>query len=132
MNNINVNPDPNDFDALVSIPTEGKWSMPLVYICSPYAGDIDTNIQNAKLYCRYAIEKDCIPIAPHLLYPQILNEDNADERALGLYFALRLLRFCDEVWVFGDKITDGMRREIYQASKDKTPVKCMLGVRDGT
>ena len=30
---------------------------------------------------------------------------------------LRLLAFCDELWVCGDKITDGMRTEIAEAER---------------
>ena len=68
---------------------------PKVYIVSRYAGDVDTNISNAIRYCRYAIEKKKIPVASHLLYPQILDDNNPDERELGTTFGLVLLGLCD-------------------------------------
>lgn len=41
----------------------------LVYICSPYAGDIENNTAKAKKYSRFAVESRAIPFAPHLLMP---------------------------------------------------------------
>ena len=35
-----------------------------------------------------------IPFAPHLLYPQVLDDGDPDERALGLFFGLVWLGRC--------------------------------------
>ncbi|MCL2861796.1 MAG: hypothetical protein FWE22_05240 [Firmicutes bacterium] len=32
-----------------------------VYICSPYRGDIETNVANARRYCRYAFDQGFHP-----------------------------------------------------------------------
>ena len=40
----------------------------LVYIASPYAGEIQKNVEFAKAACRYAMEQNCTPVAVHLLY----------------------------------------------------------------
>ena len=63
-----------------------------------------------------------MPIASHLLYPQILNDNNPTERELGLSFGLALLQMCDEVWVFG-KVTKGMDGEIEEAKKLKKQIR---------
>lgn len=34
----------------------------LIYICSPYAGDIEKNVEFAKATCRYAIRQNCTPV----------------------------------------------------------------------
>lgn len=47
---------------------------PKVYVVSRYAGDVEANIAAAVHYCRYVIENRCIPVASHLLYPQMLKE----------------------------------------------------------
>ena len=96
---------------------------PLVYVASPYAGDVETNISNAQKYCRFAISQGCIPLAPHLLYPQFLDDTEKDERKLGIEFALSLLEKCDEMWVFGDRISNGMGAEIERAEKLGLPIK---------
>lgn len=88
---------------------------PIVYICSPYAGDVSKNVENARKFSRFAVDKGYIPIAPHLLFPQFLNDANPRERQLGLFFGNALMSKCSEVWVFGGRISDGMEEEIKRA-----------------
>ena len=64
----------------------GRAFRPIVYICSPYAGDIAGNVDAARRYSRFAVDKGYIPIAPHLLYPQFLDDADPDERELGIFF----------------------------------------------
>ena len=87
----------------------------LVYIASPYAGDVETNVQFAKAACRYAIGQGATPVAPHLLYPQILADGIPEEREAGLRMGLRVLEACDEIWLCGGRITLGMRVELATA-----------------
>lgn len=87
----------------------------VVYICSKYAGDVKFNITQARRYCRFAIENGYIPFAAHLLYTQFLNDDDEAERALGLSFGNRLMDRCDEVWVFGEEFSVGMKSEYERA-----------------
>lgn len=58
---------------------------PLVYICSPFRGDIDKNIKNACKYSRFAIENKAIPMIPHLLYPQFMDDNDPKERYLAMH-----------------------------------------------
>lgn len=88
---------------------------PIVYICSPFAGDIDTNVKAARAYSRFAVEAGYIPIAPHLLFPQFMRDDDPTERQLGLFFGNALMSKCSEVWVFGKNISSGMEAEIERA-----------------
>ena len=46
----------------------------LVYIASPYSGDVERNVAFAKAACRYAMKQGVTPIASHLLYPQMLDD----------------------------------------------------------
>ena len=39
---------------------------PVVYICSPYSGDVERNTEMARRYSRYAIDNGYVPITPHL------------------------------------------------------------------
>ena len=88
---------------------------PLVYVCSPYSGDIEYNANNARIYSRFAVAKGAIPIAPHLLFPQFMSEEY--ERGLALFMGIVLMGKCKEVWVFGDRISEGMAAEIAKAKK---------------
>ena len=93
-----------------------------VYVASRYAGDEVANTTAAIGYCRRVIQDGYMPIASHLLYPQILDDKNPAERELGLSFGLALLQMCDEVWVFG-KVTKGMAGEIEEAKKLKKQIR---------
>lgn len=55
--------------------------------------------------------------------PLILDDAIPDERKLGMQADLSLLWVCDEVWVFGDEITEGMKKEIIFAEKLNIKVK---------
>lgn len=83
----------------------------LIYIASPYAGDVETNTAFAKAGCQYAIRQGCTPIAVHLLYPQILDDTVPAERELGMQLGLRVLKACDELWLCGERISAGMQEE---------------------
>lgn len=87
-----------------------------VYVASAYAGDVEANVAKAVEYCRFAIDAGYMPLASHLLYPQMLNDKVPAERELGLMFGLALLRMCDEVWVCGH-ISSGMEQEIEEAKR---------------
>ena len=91
-------------------------------MASRYAGDVDTNVAAAITYCRRAIVEGYMPVASHLLYPQILNDNDPNERDLGLLFGLALLRMCDEVWVFG-AISPGVAQEIEEAKRLKKQIR---------
>ncbi|WP_278568230.1 hypothetical protein [Amedibacillus dolichus] len=66
--------DKTAHDAIRNIQREEKAAdkkaayLPLVYVCSPYAGDIETNTEKAKKYSRFAMDQGTIPVTPHLLY----------------------------------------------------------------
>ena len=94
---------------------------PLVYICSPYSGDIERNTARARAFCRFAVVKRAIPLAPHLLFPQFMSEEK--ERSLALFMGIVLLGKCDEIWVFGDYISEGMEGEIAKAKKMRKRIR---------
>lgn len=113
-------PDPTTFEALSNIEKEVKAARayrPMVYVCSPFSGNVSGNIANARKYSRFAVEQGCIPIAPHLLFPQFLNDNDLLERELGLHFGNVLMSKCSEVWVFGEIISAGMDVEIRRAKR---------------
>lgn len=100
---------------------------PKIYVASKYAGDIEINVANTIQYCKYVIDKKCIPIASHLTYPCMLNDADPREREMGLMFGLSLLAICDEVWCFG-KISQGMELEINEAKRLGKKISYFKGV----
>ena len=114
--------DPTTYAALINIEMEGKNKRfrPLVYICSPYSGDVENNVVNARRYCRFAVDNGYLPQAPHLFFPQFMDDADETERDLALFMNIVILTKCSELWVFGEKISPGMAMEIRKAE-----VRCM-------
>ena len=120
-------PDPTTYEALKEISreemAEKRAYRPLVYICSPFAGDRSGNTQKARRYSRFAVENGVIPLAPHLLFPQFLDDGKPAERAIGMFMGLVLLGKCEQLWVFGGTISTGMAAEIEKAEKRGMPIR---------
>ena len=90
---------------------------PLVYICSPFSGKVKKNKRNTRKYCRFALEQHTIPFAPHLLFPQFMDDSSPEERKLAMFMNMIMLGHCEELWVFGDRISAGMKQEIHKAER---------------
>lgn len=116
--------DPTPHQALTNILKEENKSTfrPLVYIASPFSGDVERNIERARGYCRLAVSKGYIPLAPHLHYPQFMDDEDEEERELGLFFGLVLLGKCSEMWVF-NRISIGVAKEIEKAKQRGIPIR---------
>jgi len=97
--------------------------MKRVYICSPYRGNVKQNIHLAMVACAYALKEGYAPIAPHLLYPHILDDATPEEREIGINAGLAWIEVCDEFWICGEKITEGMAREIKRVEELGIPAR---------
>lgn len=96
--------------------------MKKVYICAPLAGDVQGNLEKAKRYSEYALRCGAAPVTPHF-YALCLHDNIPEEREMGMAAGLSLLWFCDEIWVFSNQTTDGMRAEIRLAHNLNIKVK---------
>lgn len=85
--------------------------MKRVYVCSPLGGDIPANLERAKQYASYVFSCGAAPVVPHF-YALVLDDKKPEERKLGIRAGMSLLWLCDELWVFGDSISAGMKEEI--------------------
>lgn len=103
--------DPTAYAALTNIMKENGF----VYICSPYLGNPRVNVMRARGYCKFAVGKGKIPIAPHLYFPQFMPE--ATERDAAMRMNFKLMEICGDLWVFGSDISEGMAAEIAEAKR---------------
>lgn len=104
-----------------------------VFICSPYAPisadpverkqEQEKNREMALDASFYAVLDGNVPFTPHLYFPQFLDDDDPDQRDVGMLMGLMWLRECDEIWVIGKRISEGMKEEIGQAQNWGIPVK---------
>ena len=85
--------------------------MRLVIIESPYAGDVEANIEYARRCVRDSLNRGEAPIASHLLYtqPGILNDDDPAERQWGIDAGLAWREVAQATVVYTDRgVTRGM------------------------
>lgn len=93
-----------------------------IFICSPFSCQTEKEKANytalVKDLCKLAIEEQSAPFAPHLLYPQFLDDNNSLERSLGILSGISFLHACDELW-YSEKygISAGMRKEMEEAKR---------------
>ena len=85
--------------------------MKCVYICAPLGGNTEESLKKVRRYTEYALRCGTAPVVPHF-YAECLDDNNPKDREAGLAAGMSLLWLCDEVWVFGDTVTDGMRAEL--------------------
>lgn len=100
-----------------------KHYIPIVYICSPYAGDVEENVRRARGYCSFAVQQGTLPIAPHLYFIQFMDDSDTHQRNQAMRMNRILLSKCSELWVFGDRISEGMAMEIDQAYHRGMPIR---------
>ncbi|MBQ8010024.1 MAG: DUF4406 domain-containing protein [Oscillospiraceae bacterium] len=96
---------------------------PIVYICSPYAGDIERNTENARRYSRFAVDCHCLPITPHIYFTQFMNDAVSEERDIAIFMNWVLMSKCAELWVFGSVISKGMQAEIDRAKRKHMKIR---------
>ena len=84
--------------------------MKLVIIESPYAGQIERNLSYARECLFDSLKRGEAPIASHLLYPQVLNDNQPEERNLGIDAGLAWAVKCDYAVFYTDYgFSSGMR-----------------------
>jgi len=71
--------------------------------------------------CEFVFQNDSIPINPFRLFDYFLG-DRVDRDKIRAANAEMISR-CDEVWVFGETIADGVLMEIAQAASEGKPVR---------
>lgn len=114
-------PDPTAFAAVRACDRPHFAYRPVIYVCSPFSGDIEGNTARAKTYSRFVVDQGGIPLTPHLLFPQFMDEEK--ERDLAIFMDMVILSKCAELWAFGDEISSGMQREIKRAKWKGIPVR---------
>lgn len=93
-----------------------------IYVCSRYRAEsqeeLGQNINDVKEECRNIVECGDIPIAPHLYFPQFLDDKDEVSREFGIRAGMRAMEECDGMIVIirDEKISDGMHREMSYAA----------------
>lgn len=94
-----------------------------IFGCSPYRGDVETNLTRAKRYALHIVSRGHCPVLPHLFFPQFLDDTDWEEREKGIALGVELMKVCHEVWVYGTHISEGMAYELAKAKELGIPVR---------
>ena len=105
--------------------------MKIIYVAYPYAGDTLKNTEFAKKACRHVMNEGHAFFAPHLLYPNLLDDSQPQEWQLGIDMGLAMLEHCDELWCYGEQISHGMMQEIAEADSLDIPVRRVMQQENG-
>lgn len=93
--------------------------MKIIYIAHPIGGDVQDNLRRIAIIARQMnlTEPDCVPFAPYFLDCVALRDATSSERKRGIKNDIAIFRksFIDEVRLYGDRISPGMRAEILLA-----------------
>lgn len=104
----------------------------IIYIAHPIGGDVKGNLlEISRIYNHLSIEDKIIPFVPY--YATVLSLDDTVPvlRDIGFSHNEALFKsgIIDEVWLYGKRITEGMRVEIDWANELKIAV---LSKSEGT
>ena len=104
--------------------TRGLFLRPII-LESPYRGQIDRNVKYARLCFREAfLRYGDIPVASHLLYTQVLDDNNHFERHIGIQGNFVWTDLCQTVVVYTDLgFSEGMEAAILNARAKKKHVE---------
>jgi len=74
-------------------------------------------------YARYAASEGYAPLAPHLVYPQFLDDGDLRQRSMGLELGRAWIGACSAIWVYGHHgICEGMQGDVVEALRLGLPV----------
>lgn len=95
---------------------------------SPTREGVLHNYRRAAYAVAQLIEEGTAPLAPHLLYTQVLDEHRPEHRALGINLDLALMTLCQRVVLFTpdgtpETLTSGMRKDLERAVELGLPLE---------
>ena len=94
--------------------------MRLVIVETPYAGDVERNVEYARRCLHDCLIRGEAPFASHLLYtqPNVLRDELPEERQLGIEAGLAWGEEAEATVVYTDRgISRGMQFGIERATK---------------
>lgn len=101
----------------------------LLYVCSPYRGEIRRNKEYAREMTKAALNSGFAPVTVHLYLTEVLDEDKPQERSRGMAAGRDILEQCSYI-LLGTKygFSEGMKEEITLAAMNGLK---MLYEKDG-
>jgi hypothetical protein len=105
---------------------EEEKEMKIVYIAHPISGDVKGNLEKIRRIIRglNLMFTNIVPFAHYFVDCYALDDTVPEERDRGIKNDIALFKagFIDEVWLFGDRISNGMKAEIELAKNLNIPI----------
>ncbi len=93
-----------------------------VILESPFVGDIERNIDYARKCVKHSLSLGEAPIASHLLYTQVLNDEIEEERMMGIHAGLEWKKVADkQVFYIDYEMYKGMEYGLSYAKEHDIP-----------
>lgn len=108
--------------------------MKIVYIAHPIGGNVEENLADLRRIIRIINLRnhDIVAFVPYYADVVSLNDNIPAERERGIKNDMEILRrlrkHIDELWLTGNRISDGMKAEAAMAEILGIPVKNYIGV----
>jgi hypothetical protein len=106
-----------------------KTASKIAYICHPIAGDVDGNLSKILGIVKdiNINEPETVPFAPYISDVMAIDDSNTNYRNRGIKNDRTIIgrQFIDECRVYGDRISDGMRNELFMFFDQGVPVLAM-------
>lgn len=103
--------------------------MKIVYIAHPISGDIGNNLKKiiGIIHKLNTTRNDIVPFAHYWVDCHALDDDVPEQRQRGIDNDTELFKrkFIDELWLYGNRISNGMRAEIKLCMELGIPVFAM-------
>jgi len=101
----------------------------IAYIAHPIGGNVEDNLKSLRrvIYNINKYEKDTVPFCPYYADVVTLDDNDPLQRARGIENDMAILKrpgMVDELRLYGERISDGMKEEIMVAHTMGIPVVC--------
>ncbi len=94
-----------------------------IFLSHPVRGDIPANLARAKRWILWCYRQGVSVVATWLIDCELLDDSDLAEREAGLRRNVELVSRCDELWLVGGRISEGMQREADAARAAGIPVR---------
>lgn len=96
----------------------------IIFIGHPIRGAVEENMKKVLTLCEEVHKQGNIPVAPYLVSLQYLDDTVVEDRELGIESNHLCFHkhFVDELWLYGDHISQGMEDEVRVARANNIPV----------
>lgn len=100
----------------------------LAYICHPISGDVERNLQSIRYIVRNINTQEpyTTPFVPYYADVVSMNDSDPEQRRIGLNNCMEAIMRCpiDQLRVYGERLSDGMRMEIQAAARKGVMIVC--------